>query len=156
MARPVVDPLPDDATVCRLLHLPRMGESKTQLLLENYFEFTRDNKKTPYKGESLVWTLHAQPVPERVHQLGKEFEAMRRQRPKPCDYIGYVHSRIDNIRQCPGSNGHRFKVYDAPEEDADHHVEVGLDLVPGTPLRNGEKESLQLMLAQLFSQLAEC
>jgi hypothetical protein len=151
-----VEDIPDDATVCRLVVAPKMGASKHELLLPNFFVFERNKEPPPrFLGESLVWTAYAQPVPVRVHELGTELENIQRARGKTdSTYLGYVDALARVIRACKNSKGRGFTLQDAPEE-GDHHVEVRLDVAAGVEFPKIEKSDAQLLLAKLFSQLNE-
>lgn len=148
-----VEDIPNDATVCRQILKPKMGNDKDSLILDSYFQFSR-SKENPneYYGESLVWTKYAQPMPGKVHEFGVKLQEIQRIRKPACLYLGFVSAIVQSIREHKNRNGHSFKIYDAPA-DGDHHVEVGLNLVQGVELRKGEREELQVSLAQLFSKL---
>jgi hypothetical protein len=150
MAR-AAEVIPDDATVCRHILAPKMGADKDSLILSEFVVFERNDNPPPrFLGVSLAWTRYAQPVPNGVHAIGVAVEARRRARGRPAKYLGYVDTQVHVIRQFTSPKGRRFSVEDAPEE-GDHHVEVRLNVDPGSPFPKIEKAELQLSLSKLFS-----
>ena len=145
--------IPDDAVVCRHIIAPKMGADKDSLLLSEFIVFEKNKEPPPrFYGESLVWTAYAKPVPARVHALGIEVEARRKERGKPAAYLGFIATHAGQIRSFKNPSGKGFTVEDSPNE-GDHHVEVRLDVAPGVPFPSLEKAEIQLSLAKLFSPL---
>lgn len=143
-----VEPIPDEATVTRLIDCPRMYAESTGLIWDTTFEFPKG------AGESVNWDKYALP-PDAVHRLGHAREEAKRGTRPEFRYTGFIPAVTQRVREIRTVRGHGFDVRHVPSEGI-HHAEIRYASPDAVPLQRGDKGELKLALQKVFGELVRC
>ncbi|NMV41823.1 hypothetical protein [Ralstonia insidiosa] len=143
-----VEPIPDEATVTRLIDCPRMYEDASGLIWTTTFEFPQS------AGESVNWDKYA-PPPDAVHKLGLDREEAKRASRPEFRYAGYIPALARDVRGIKTARGHGFDIQHVPTEGI-YHAEIHYASPEAVPLQKGDKGELKLALQRVFGELIRC
>lgn len=108
------------------------------------FEFPSDNP------ESVVWRKYA-PLLDKVHQMGCERQAVKRERRPDYTYIGAITATAAAIRAIR-VNGHGFQLEHSPDE-GQWHAHVSYLREPTAEFNRAHKMDLKERLRGVFGAL---
>ncbi len=144
------EPIPDIDPLHRQVDFPSMYDGAGNLIWDNVFQFSGGSY------ESVVWAKYASSA-DRVHELGRAREALKRQTKPEMRYVGFISSTAGKIRGVRTAAGHSFSVCHKPDEGAWH---AGICYRPSggrfARLNRGEKNELKLALRLIFGALVPC
>jgi hypothetical protein len=109
----MVEHIPDEEMISRLIYFPRMYDFHDQLMWQVIFEFSKG------ACESVVWRRYA-PGSEDVHRIGEEVESQKKSRRPDVRYVGFISANVGGVRSIVTANGHGFVVVHEPDEGVYH------------------------------------
>lgn len=139
-AAPVVEKIPNEDFVSRLIFDPPMGPDLKNLIWTEAFRLQSDSNYC----DSIVWRKYV-PDMKFLHSLGCKRERNFQYQGKDKVYRGSITAEVVSIRRHKNPNGHGFCVVHEPKE-GQSHAHICYDIAPDKDLTKNDKNDLRMAL----------